>query len=70
MYVYHKFIYKDDVYKIRKNLSNLIKTQYYSCDKLLDLKKIPKVLKNKKEKYIILRDFQLIASPKNYLDDE
>jgi hypothetical protein len=60
-----KFIYFCEIYKVHKFRFNLVKELYYTCDKELNLKKIPKIFKRKN--YFYKRFFTLISAPEENL---
>lgn len=63
--VTRKFIYSVDVYKIWKNGACLLSSKYYACSNVLNLKKIPVMVK--KKGYTIQRFVMLEGAPKEYL---
>ena len=60
-----KFIYSVDVYKIWKKGAYLLSSKYYACSNVLNLKKIPAMVK--KKGYTIQRFTMLEGAPKEYL---
>lgn len=60
-----KFIYSVDVYKIWKKGACLLSSKYYACSNVLNLKKIPVMVK--KKGYTIQRFVVLEGAPKEYL---
>lgn len=63
--VTRKFVYSVDVYKIWKKGACLLSSKYYACSNVLNLKKIPVIVK--KKGYTIQRFITLEGAPKEYL---
>lgn len=65
VYVSDKYIYHSSVHKIWKTGACLLDDSYYTCDKPMNLTKVPKFLK--KKDYTIHRFIELEGAPEHYL---
>lgn len=63
-----KFVYCFTTYKMWKRGASLIDEKYYTSNKPLNIKKIPKLLK--KKDYVIQRFINLEGAPEEYLINE